>query len=63
MAASGRLHDQHAFQVASDGRVFHPTLTNPGATLSDWRMGIVVFDPNRTPHDTLEVPSRGYEAP
>jgi hypothetical protein len=51
------------FHVARDGRVFHPTLTNPGASLSDWRMGLVVFDPDGTPGDTLEVPSRGYEAP
>jgi hypothetical protein len=51
------------FFLDLDGRAYHPTLKNLGAALSDWQHGLVRFEPAGTVVDTLDVPSRGYEAP
>lgn len=51
------------FHVSRDGHVLHPTLRNHGAELSDWQMGVVVFDLDGQALDTMDVPSRGYEPP
>jgi hypothetical protein len=51
------------FQMSRDGRVFNPTLRNPGAALSEWRMGVSIVNLEGTSLDTLDVPSLGYETP
>lgn len=59
----GGFRTSTPFHVTADGQVLHPTLRNPGVPLDEWQMGIVVFAPDGTALDTLDVPSSGYEAP
>jgi hypothetical protein len=50
------------FHLTEDGRVLNPTVVNLGVPLDQWRHGLVVYEDGE-PVDTLDVPTRGYQAP
>jgi hypothetical protein len=51
------------FHLMDGGEVLNPTLRNLGADITEWRMGLVRYQPNGQVRDTLDLPTRGYKPP